>query len=191
MALSLAKGGNVSLSAQPGLKHLLIGLGWDARASHGDDFDLDATAFLLDTAGRVRGDEGMIFYNQMVSACGSVRHGGDNRTGDGDGDDEVLKVDLETLPVTVDKLSLCVTIHDAEARKQNFGQVANAFIRVVDRDTDKEIVRFDLSEDYSVETAMVFGEIYRRGQEWKFRAVGQGQAGGLLALCNAYGVNAT
>ncbi|MDQ2695797.1 MAG: TerD family protein [Pseudomonadota bacterium] len=190
MAISLDKGGRISLSKEaPGLKLVHVGLGWDERATAGADFDLDASAFLVGANGRVRGDHDVIFYNQLKSACGSVEHTGDNLTGSGEGDDEVLHVDLARVPADVQKIIFTVTIHDAEARRQNFGQIANAFIRLVNRETDQEIVRFDLGEDYSTETAMVFGEIYRHGGDWKFNAVGQGYAGGLRAMCRQYGIN--
>lgn len=190
MAISLQKGGNVSLSkTAPNLKRVLIGLGWEARSTSGDDFDLDASVFMVGANGKVRSDADFIFYNQLRSACGSVEHTGDNRTGAGDGDDEAIKVDLDKIPAGIEKLVVAVTIHDAEARRQNFGMVADAFIRLVNQDNDAEIVRFDLSEDASVETAMIFGEVYRHSGEWKFRAVGQGYAGGLHALATAHGIN--
>ena len=190
MALSLSKGGNLSLTkTDPNLNKLLIGLGWDERATSGAEFDLDASIFLLGANGRVRGDQDFIFYNQLKSADGAVEHTGDNRSGAGDGDDEVIKINLTTLAADVDKVVITVTIHDAQARGQNFGQVDNAFIRVVNEETGAEVVRFDLGEDYSVETAMVFGEIYRHNGEWKFRAVGQGYSGGLAAMCHQYGIN--
>jgi tellurium resistance protein TerD len=190
MALSLQKGGNLSLSkTDPSLSKILIGLGWDERSTDGTGFDLDASAFLLTATGKVRGDADFIFYNQLKSTDGSVEHTGDNRTGQGDGDDESMKVDLSKVPTEVTKVAFTVTIHDAEARRQNFGQVANAFIRVVNDVTGTEIVRYDLAEDYSTETAMVFGELYRNNEEWKFRAVGQGYAGGLKAMCDQYGIS--
>lgn len=190
MAISLNKGGNLSLSkTDPNLKKILVGLGWDVRATSGQDFDLDASAFLLTALGKVRGDHDFIFYNQLRSVDGSVEHTGDNRTGAGDGDDEIIKVDLTRIPQDIDKIAITVTIHDAQIRNQNFGQVANAFVRVVNEETGAEVVRFDLAEDYSVETAMVFGEIYRYNGEWKFRAVGQGYSGGLAAMCHQYGIN--
>lgn len=190
MAVSLSKGGNVSLSKEsPGLKAILIGLGWDARATDGGDFDLDASAFMVAESGKVRNDGDFIFYNNLKSADGSVEHTGDNRTGEGDGDDEAIKVALDKLPAEIQRVAIAVTIHDAEGRKQNFGMVSNAFIRVVNQADGKEIARFDLSEDMSVETAMVFGEIYRSGGEWKFKAVGQGFKGGLGPLAKGYGVN--
>lgn len=190
MAVSLSKGGNVSLSKEaPGLKKALIGLGWDARASDGADFDLDASVFLCNATGKVRSDSDFIFYNNLKSADGSVEHTGDNKTGAGEGDDEAIKVDLSRVPADVAKLVFCVTIHDAESRRQNFGMVSNAFVRVVNQDDNKEIARYDLSEDASVETAMIFAEVYRAGTEWKFKAVGQGFKGGLGPLARSVGVN--
>lgn len=190
MAISLNKGGNLSLSkTDPSLNQVLIGLGWDARATDGADFDLDASAFLLATNDKVRGEIDFIFYNQTRSPEGSVEHTGDNRTGEGDGDDEAVKINLAKVPADVQKIAITVTIHDAESRGQNFGQVQNAFIRVVNDQTNVEIVRFDLNEDYSTETAMIFGELYRHNSEWKFRAVGQGYNGGLRAMCSQYGIS--
>ncbi|WP_175952570.1 TerD family protein [Burkholderia sp. BCC0405] len=190
MALTLQKGGNLSLSkTDPSLTRILVGLGWDPRATDGTEFDLDASAFLLGANGKVRGEADFIFYNQLRSQDGSVEHTGDNRTGAGDGDDEVLKVDLSRVPADIDKIAFTVTIHDAEARKQNFGQVSNSFIRVVNETSGAEVVRYDLAEDASTETAMIFAELYRSSGEWKFRAVGQGYAGGLRALANGYGMN--
>ena len=190
MGVSLSKGGNVSLSkADPQMTRVLIGLGWDDRSTDGVDFDLDASAFLLSANGKVRGDNDFIFYNNLKSNCGSVEHTGDNRTGDGDGDDESLKINLASIPADVEKVVFTVTIHDAEARRQNFGQVANAFIRVVNELSNIEIARYDLSEDASTETAIIFGELYRHGAEWKFRAVGQGYVGGLAAMATQYGIS--
>ena len=190
MAISLNKGGNLSLSkTDPSLNQVLIGLGWDARATDGVDFDLDASAFLLAANDKVRAETDFIFYNQTRSPEGSVEHTGDNRTGAGDGDDEAVKIDLAKVPAEVQKIAITVTIHDAESRGQNFGQVQNAFIRVVNDQTNVEIVRFDLNEDYSTETAMIFDEIYRHNGEWKFRAVGQGYNGGLSAMCRQYGIS--
>lgn len=189
MAISLNKGGNLSLSkADPNLVRVLIGLGWDERATDGAAFDLDASAFLLTANGKVRGDHDFIFYNQLKSQDGAVEHTGDNRSGQGDGDDETLLVNLSKVAPEVEKIAITVTIHDAKVRGQNFGQIANAFIRVVNQDTNVEVVRFDLAEDYSTETAMVFGEVYRHNGEWKFKAVGQGYSGGLAAMCQQYGI---
>ncbi|USE84102.1 TerD family protein [Acinetobacter tibetensis] len=190
MAISLNKGGNLSLSkTDPSLNQVLIGLGWDARATDGVDFDLDASAFLLAANDKVRAETDFIFYNQTRSPEGSVEHTGDNRTGAGEGDDEAVKIDLAKVPAEVQKIAITVTIHDAASRGQNFGQVQNAFIRVVNDQTNVEIVRFDLNEDYSTETAMIFGELYRHNGEWKFRAVGQGYNGGLSAMCRQYGIS--
>lgn len=190
MSISLNKGGNVSLSkTDPTLKNVIVGLGWDARPTAGADFDLDASAFMVKEDGKVRSDSDFIFYNQTKSPCGSVEHTGDNRTGAGDGDDEAVIVLLDKVPADVNRVIFCVTIHDAELRKQNFGQVSHAFVRVVNKDSNNEVARYDLSEDASIETAMVFGEIYRHSGEWKFKAVGQGYAGGLAALAKQYGIN--
>ncbi|WP_338770833.1 TerD family protein [Massilia sp. METH4] len=190
MAISLQKGGNVNLSKEaPGLSQLTVGLGWDVRSTDGAAFDIDSSAFLLKTDGKVRGDLDFIFYNNLKSADGAVQHSGDNRTGAGEGDDETVKIDLAKVPADVDKIAVCVTIHDADARRQNFGQVQKAFVRCVNSANNQEIARYDLSEDSSTETAMVFGEIYRNGADWKFRAVGQGYAGGLAALAKNYGVS--
>ena len=189
MALSLSKGGNLSLSKEaPGMTKVLVGLGWDARSTDGQDFDLDASAFLLKADGKVRADSDFIFYNQLKSTDGSVEHTGDNRTGEGDGDDEAIKIDLSKVPAEIDKIAITVTIHEADARKQNFGQVRNAFIRIVNQDNNSEVARYDLAEDASTETAMIFAELYRNGAEWKFRAVGQGFAGGLKPLAESYGL---
>lgn len=190
MAISLQKGGNVNLSkTDPHLKQVLIGLGWDARSTDGTDFDLDASIFMVTENGRVRSDSDFIFYGQLKSPCGSIEHAGDNRTGAGDGDDESLKIKLEQIPSAVQRLVVAVTIHEAQMRKQNFGMVHGAFIRLVNSETNVEIARFDLSEDYSTETAMIFGEVYRYNHEWKFKAVGQGYAGGLKALAIQHGVD--
>ncbi|MEO5366936.1 MAG: TerD family protein [Magnetococcus sp. WYHC-3] len=190
MAISLNKGGNVSLSkTDPGLNNILIGLGWDPRATDGADFDLDASAFMLAANRKVVNEKCFIFYNNLKSQDGSVEHTGDNKTGGGDGDDEVIRIRLNTVPDTIQTISITVTIHDADARRQNFGQVRNAFIRIVNEETGKEIARYDLSEDYSIETAMIFGDVYRHSGEWKFRAVGQGYSGGLAAMCAQYGID--
>ncbi|HWW72865.1 MAG TPA: TerD family protein [Duganella sp.] len=191
MAISLQKGGNVNLSKEaPGLTKVVIGLGWDPRATDGAAFDLDGSAFMLKADGKVRGDSDFIFYNNLKSTDGSVIHNGDNTTGAGEGDDETLTVDLTRVPAEIDRLSFCVTIHEAEARKQNFGMIAKAFIRCLNANGNAELTRYDLSEDSSVETAMIFGELYRAGAEWKFRAVGQGFKGGLGPLARSFGVNA-
>jgi tellurium resistance protein TerD len=190
MAVSLAKGGNVSLSKEaPGLAAIDVGLGWDARVTDGSAFDLDASAFLCAEGGKVRSDADFIFYNNKTSSDGSVVHQGDNKTGEGEGDDEIVSIDLVKVPADVQKVAFTVTIHEAETRGQSFGQVSNAYIRVVNKADGKEIARYDLSEDYSTETAMIFGELYRHGGEWKFKAVGQGFAGGLGPLATNFGVN--
>lgn len=189
MGVSLKKGGNVSLSKSAvSLKRIQVGLGWSARSTTGAPFDLDATAFMVGESGRVRGDEDFIFYNNGKSRCGSIEHTGDERTGAADGDDETLKIILDQVPAWVKRVVVCVTIHDAEDRRQNFGQVSDAFMRIVNMDGDIELARFDLTEDYSTETAMIFGEVYRIGDEWKFKAVGQGFNGGLEAMCRQFGV---
>jgi len=190
MGVSLSKGGNVSLSKEaPGLKTVRIGLGWDTRVTDGSAFDLDASAFVLNSEGKVRSDADFIFYNNKNGANGAVVHQGDNLTGQGEGDDEVVVVNLDQLPQDVSKVSFAVTIHDADSRRQNFGMVTNAFIRVVNDAGGTEIARYDLSEDASTETAMIFGELYRNGEEWKFKAIGQGFAGGLQPLAKSMGVN--
>lgn len=192
MALSLSKGGNISLSKEdPTLVRMAVGLGWDQRATDGQEFDLDASLFMLGENGKVRQDVDFIFYKNLNSACGSVVHTGDNRTGEGDGDDEEIHIDLSKVPEDVKRLVVTVTIHDAEARRQSFGQVINAFIRIVNRDSNVEVARFDLTEDMSTETAMVFGEVYRHNGDWKFKAVGQGYAGGLVAMCHQFGIDAS
>ena len=190
MAISLQKGGNVSLSkTDPGLVNALVGLGWDARSTDGAAFDLDASVFLVGETGKVLSDGHFIFYNQKTSPDGSVVHSGDNTTGAGEGDDETVSINLPGVDPLIQRIVFAVTIHEAEARKQNFGMVRNAFMRVLNKDSNTELARFDLSEDYSTETAMVFGEVYRNGAEWKFKAVGQGFAGGLKALATDHGVN--
>lgn len=191
MAISLSKGGNVNLSKEaPGLNKILVGLGWDARATDGTDFDLDASAFLVKADGKVRSDNDFCFYNNKKVADGAVEHMGDNKTGAGEGDDEVVNVELSKVPADIDKIVFAVTIHEADARRQNFGQVAHAYIRIVNAEGGTEIARYDLSEDASTETAMIFGELYRAGSDWKFRAVGQGFAGGLAPLARNFGVDA-
>lgn len=189
MAISLTKGGNVNLSKEaPNLTNIAVGLGWNPRATDGQAFDLDAVAFLVNESGKVRADADFIFFNNLKSSDGSVEHTGDNRTGEGDGDDEVIKVDLSKVPADVSKVVFCAVIYDGQARNQNFGQVANAYIRIVNTQGDAEVARYDLSEDSSTETAMIFGELYKNNGEWKFRAVGQGFAGGLGPLAGSYGV---
>lgn len=190
MTVSLVKGGNVSLTKEaPAMTVAMIGLGWDARVTDGAEFDLDASVFMVGEDGKVLSDASFIFFNNRLSACGSVEHQGDNRTGEGDGDDEQVKITLSEVPADVKKLVFAVTIYEAENRKQNFGMVSNSFMRVYNNDNGTEIARFDLSEDASTETAMIFGELYRHGSEWKFKAVGQGFSGGLAALALQHGVN--
>ena len=190
MGVTLAKGGNVSLSkAAPNLTAVQIGLGWQARATTGADFDLDASA-LLCSGGRVLGDEYFVFYNNLTSPEGSVQHMGDELVGGtGAEDDEVVKVNLATVPAEVDKIVFPVSIYDAEVRMQSFGQVQGAYIRVLNQADGAELARYDLSEDASSETAMIFGELYRYNNEWKFRAVGQGYASGLRGIALDFGVN--
>ncbi|MDK1473973.1 TerD family protein [Streptomyces sp. 549] len=191
MGVTLAKGGNVSLSkAAPNLTQAQVGLGWQARATTGAAFDLDASA-LLCAGGRVLGDEYFIFYNNLKSPDGSVEHTGDELVGGTGGDDETVLVDLPAVPAHVDKIVFSVSIHDADARRQTFGQVSNAYIRVVNQADGVELARYDLTEDASTETAMIFGELYRYGGEWKFRAVGQGYASGLRGIALDFGVNVT
>ena len=190
MAISLNKGGNVSLTKEaPSLVKVGVGLGWSARVTSGADFDLDASAFMLNSNGRVRSDADFIFYRQLESTCKSVKHTGDNRTGDGDGDDETILVDLSKVPADVQKVVFTVTIYDYQARRQNFGMVSNAYIRILDQGNGSEIARYDLSEDASTVTAMIFGELYRHNGEWKFKAVGQGFSNGLAEMARNFGVD--
>ncbi|MDR1395336.1 MAG: TerD family protein [Deltaproteobacteria bacterium] len=190
MVVSLVKGGNMSLSKEaPGLQAIEVGLGWDARATDGSDFDLDASAFLLQKNGKVKTSDDFIFYNKLESDDGSVQHTGDNLTGEGEGDDESIKINLASVPGNVERIAITVTIHEADVRGQNFGMVSNAFMRIVNSANKQEISRFDLSEDMSTETAMIFGEIYRHSGEWKFKAIGQGFSGGLRALALNFGVS--
>lgn len=191
MAVSLQKGGNVNLSKQaPGLTSITLGLGWDARVTDGAPFDLDASAFLLKADDKVRADSDFIFYGNKKTEDSTVTHSGDSIKGEAEGDDESITIDLTKLSIDIQKIAFTVTIHDAEERKQNFGQVSKAYIRVINNADNAEIARFDLSEDASTETAMVFGELYRHEADWKFKAIGQGYAGGLKALATQYGVNA-
>ena len=189
MAVSLSKGGNVSLTKEaPGLTEVVVGLGWDPRVTDGQEFDLDASVFIVGENGKVLNDGSFVFYNNKTSPDGNVVHQGDNRSGAGDGDDEQVNVNLSGLSQEAKKLAFAVTIHEADARRQNFGQVRNAFIRIVNQDNNNEVARYDLAEDASTETAMIFAELYRNGAEWKFRAVGQGFAGGLKPLAESYGL---
>ena len=191
MAVSLAKGQKVDLTkGRPGLSKIMIGLGWDTNRYDGQsDFDLDAAAFLLGDTGKVTSDADFVFYNNLKHTSGGVEHCGDNLTGKGEGDDEEIKVDLAKVPETIKEIDFTVTIFDADTRKQNFGQVENAFIRVVDSSNNEELIRYDLGEDFSVETAVVVGKLYRQGTEWKFQAIGSGFSGGLAALGKNFGVN--
>jgi tellurium resistance protein TerD len=190
MSVSLAKGGNVSLTKMaPSLSNITVGLGWDARTTTGGDFDLDASAIMCGGNGKVIDDSHFVFFNNLVSPDGSVVHTGDNLTGEGEGDDEVINVSLTSVPATVEKIVFPVSIYDAHTRQLSFGQVINAFIRVVDASNGTELARYDLSEDASTETAMIFGELYRNSGEWKFRAIGQGYASGLAGIAKDYGVN--
>ena len=191
MAVSLKKGQKVDLTkGNPGLSKLLIGLGWDTnKYDGGHDFDLDAAAFLLGANGKVTSDADFVFYNNLKHESGSVEHLGDNLTGAGEGDDEQIKIDLAAVPASIEKIDFTVTIHEAESRNQNFGQVSNAFIRVVDEANNKELIRYDLGEDFSIETAVVVGELYRNNGEWKFNAIGSGFQGGLSALGRNFGVD--
>ena len=190
MAVSLSKGGNVSLTKEaPGLTEVVVGLGWDPRVTDGQEFDLDASVFIVGESGKVLSDASFVFYNNKTSPDGNVVHQGDNRSGAGEGDDEQVNVNLSGFAPDTKKLVFAVTIHEAEVRKQSFGQVSNAYIRVVNKADGKELARYDLSEDASTETAMVFGELYSHNNEWKFKAIGQGFAGGLGPLAASYGVN--
>ena len=190
MPVNLQKGQKVSLTkGNPGLSKVVVGLGWDVNAfDTGGDFDLDAAAFLLTDAGRVLDSRDFVFYGNLTHPSGSVQHQGDNLTGVGDGDDEQIKVDLSAVPANITKIAFTVTIYEAEARRQNFGQVNNAFVRIYNEATGEELLRYDLGEDFSIETAAVFGELYKYGGEWKFNAIGSGYQGGLAALCANYGV---
>ena len=188
-SLTLSKGSNLSLTkADPGLQMAMVGLGWDPRTTSGHQFDLDASALLVTASGKVRNNDDFIFYNQLESKDGSVVHQGDNRTGEGDGDDEQILINLATVAADIERVVIVVSIDQAEVRGQNFGQVRDAYCRVINQENDQEIVRYDLSEDAASETTMVFAEIYRNGSEWKFRAVGQGYASGLYGIATDYGI---
>jgi tellurium resistance protein TerD len=192
VGVSLSKGGNVSLTKEAGsagLAAVTVGLGWDVRTTTGTDFDLDASAIACGADGKVASDKHFVFFNNLTSPDGSIQHTGDNLTGEGEGDDEAIKVNVASVPAEIDKIVFPVSIYDGENRSQNFGQVSNAFIRIVNQANNTELARYDLSEDASTETAMVFGELYRSGAEWKFRAVGQGYASGLAGIAKDYGVN--
>ena len=190
MPVSLSKGQKVNLTKDnPGLSKVGVGLGWDTNQfDTGGDFDLDASAFLLSDSGKVSSQDDFIFYGNLNHVSGSVIHQGDNRTGTGEGDDELINVDLSKVPDNITRITFTATIHEAEERRQNFGQVSNAYIRVFDEANGNEILRYDLGEDFSIETAVVFGELYKNNGEWKFNALGSGYQGGLAALCASYGV---
>jgi tellurium resistance protein TerD len=190
VSVSLTKGGNVSLTKEaPGLTNVVVGLGWDARTTTGVEYDLDASAIVAGADGKVLSDKHFIFFNNKVSPDGTIEHTGDNLTGEGEGDDEQVKVNLAGMAPEADKIVFMVSIYEGDTKGQSFGQVRNAFIRVVNAADNKELARYDLSEDASTETAMVFGEVYRHGSDWKFRAVGQGYASGLTGIARDYGVN--
>lgn len=191
MPINLSKGQKVSLTkGNPGLKKIMVGLGWDVNVfDSGADFDLDASAFLTSADGKCPSEREFIFYGNLEHASGSVKHMGDNLTGEGDGDDEQIEVDLSLLPNNIERVAFTVTIYDAESRRQNFGQVSNAYCRIVDESTGTELIRFDLGEDFSIETAVVVGELYKNNGEWKFNAIGSGFQGGLAALCGHYGID--
>mgnify|MGYP001126351411 CR=1 FL=1 len=191
MPINLSKGQKVDLTkGNPGLKNVMVGLGWDVNAfDSGADFDLDAAAFMLGSNGKCPTEKEFVFYGNLVHPSGAVQHMGDNLTGEGEGDDEQIEVNLADIPSNIDKIAFTVTIYDAEVRRQNFGQVSNAYIRLVNVDTNEEIIRYDLGEDFSIETAVVFGELYKNNNEWKFNAIGSGYQGGLAALCANYGVD--
>ena len=190
MPISLSKGQKVDLTkGNPGLKKIMVGLGWDVNAfDSGADFDLDAAAFMVGASGKCPTEKEFVFYGNLEHPSHSVKHMGDNLTGEGEGDDEQIEIELEKVPANVEKIAFTVTIYDADVRKQNFGQVANAFIRIVDETPNTELIRYDLGEDFSIETAVVVGELYRHGGEWKFNAIGSGFQGGLAALCGHYGI---
>lgn len=192
MPVSLQKGQKVSLTkGNPGLKKVVVGLGWDVNQfDTGGDFDLDAAAFLLTDSGKVSRQEDFVFFGNLKHPSGCAEHMGDNLTGAGEGDDEQIKVDLSKVPDNITKIAFTVTIYEPEKRRQNFGQINNAFIRIYNEDTGEEMLRYDLGEDFSIETAAVFGEVYKSGSEWKFNAIGSGYQGGLAALCANYGIDA-
>jgi len=191
MGINLSKGQKVDLTkTNPGLVNVTVGLGWDTnKYDGGKDFDLDSSVFLLDASGKCVSEKDFVFYNNATGGNGSVVHTGDNLTGEGDGDDEQVNVNLSTVPASVEKVSFCITIHDAEARVQNFGQVSNSYVRILNKDTQEELIRYDLGEDFSIETAVVVGELYRHGGEWKFNAIGSGYQGGLASLVSDFGLN--
>jgi len=191
MPINLSKGQKVDLTKKnPGLRNIMVGLGWDVNAfDSGADFDLDAAAFMLGSNGKCPTEKEFIFYGNLEHASGAVKHMGDNLTGEGEGDDEQIEVTLPDIPSNVERIAFTVTIYDSDVRRQNFGQVSNSFIRIVDMATDTELIRYDLGEDFSIETAVVVGELYRHNGEWKFNAIGSGFQGGLAALCGHYGID--
>lgn len=190
MGINLSKGQKVDLTkSNPGLVNVTVGLGWDTnKYDGGKDFDLDSSVFLLDGSGKCVSEKDFVFYNNATGGNGSVVHTGDNLTGEGDGDDEQVNINLSTVPASVEKVSFCITIHDAEARVQNFGQVSNSYVRILNKDTQEELIRYDLGEDFSIETAVVVGELYRHNGEWKFNAIGSGYQGGLASLVSDFGL---
>ena len=191
MPINLSKGQKVDLTkGNPGLKNIMVGLGWDVNAfDSGADFDLDAAAFMVGENGKCPTEKEFVFYGNLVHPSEGVKHMGDNRTGEGEGDDEQIEIDLTKIPANIERIAFTATIYDADVRRQNFGQVSNAFVRIFNEVTGEEILRYDLGEDFSIETAVVFGELYKNGDEWKFNAIGSGYQGGLAALCNSYGVD--
>ena len=190
MAISLAKGQKIDLTkTNPGLSNVVVGLGWDVNQYDGGAaFDLDASVFLLNAEGKCSSEKDFIFYNQTEGAGGAVIHTGDNRTGEGEGDDEQVKINLNAVPADIQKISFVITIHEAEARRQNFGQVSNAYVRVINEDSNEELLRYDLGEDFSIATALITGELYRHGGEWKFSAIGSGYQGGLARIATDFGL---
>jgi tellurium resistance protein TerD len=192
MAINLSKGQKVDLTkSNPGLSNVIVGLGWDTnKYDGGQDFDLDSSVFLLNSSGKASSEEDFIFYNNTVGAAGAVEHTGDNKTGEGEGDDEQVKVNLSAVPSSIERVTFAITIHDAETRGQNFGQVSNSYVRIINGDTNEELIRYDLGEDFSIETAIVVGELYRHNNEWKFNAIGSGYQGGLGSLVKDFGLDA-
>jgi len=190
MAISLSKGQKVDLTkGNPGLTKVIVGLGWDVnKYDGGNDFDLDTSVFLLGDNGKVTSEADFVFYNNTSGGNGSVVHSGDNRTGAGDGDDEQIIIDLQAVPASVQKIAFTITIHDGDARNQNFGQVSNSYARILNEQNNEELIRYDLGEDFSIETALVVGELYRHNNEWKFSAIGSGYQGGLAALATDFGL---
>lgn len=190
MPINLSKGQKVDLTkGNPSLKNIMVGLGWDVNAfDSGSDFDLDAAAFMCGANGKCPTEKEFVFYGNLVHPSEGVKHMGDNRTGEGEGDDEQIEIDLTKIPANIERIAFTATIYDADVRRQNFGQVSNAYIRIVDEATNQELIRYDLGEDFSIETAVVVGELYKHNGEWKFNAIGSGFQGGLAALCGHYGI---